>query len=53
MTSQISINSDAETSAKLPALREGQNSLVFQGHLPAPPTPKDHASEWAKDIRTR
>lgn len=53
MTSQINVNPDPQTSPKLPALREGQSSLVCQELLPSPPTPKDQASEWAKDIRTR
>ncbi|XP_060599368.1 dynein heavy chain domain-containing protein 1-like [Ruditapes philippinarum] len=53
MTSQVDVGLEPRTSPKLPALREGQSSLVCQDKLPSPPTPRDQASEWAKDIRTR
>ncbi|KAH3716390.1 hypothetical protein DPMN_059112 [Dreissena polymorpha] len=44
---------DTQTSPKLPALREGPSSLVCQEKLPSPPTPREQASEWAKEARNR
>jgi len=53
MASQVVINPDTQTSPKLPALRDGQNSLVCQEALPTAPTPREQATEWAKDVRSR
>ncbi|KAL3832089.1 hypothetical protein ACJMK2_023767 [Sinanodonta woodiana] len=41
------------TSTWLPALREGQNSLVGQPRRPPSLTSREKASEWALDIRKR
>lgn len=53
MTSQVDLGLEPRTSPKLPVLREGQNSLVCQDKLPSPPTPREQASEWTREIRNR
>lgn len=53
MASQVDVGLEPRTSPKLPALREGQSSLVCHDKLPLPPTPREQASEWAKDVRNR
>ncbi|XP_052798483.1 dynein heavy chain domain-containing protein 1-like isoform X5 [Mya arenaria] len=54
MSQQAGIAMEMQTSPKLPALREGQSSLVCSpDKVSSPPTPREQASEWAKPVRQR
>ena len=53
MMSQVDIPLDKGTTPRLPVLKDGQNSLVSAEPRPAPPTPRERASDWALEVRKR
>lgn len=53
MTSKVDMSLEKGTTPSLPALREGQSSLIAPLHGPQSVTPRQKASQWALETRHR
>ncbi|XP_052095798.1 dynein heavy chain domain-containing protein 1-like isoform X11 [Mytilus californianus] len=53
MTSKVDLSLEKGTTPSLPALREGQSSLIAPLHGPQSVTPRQKASQWALETRHR